>query len=104
MDASARLSSIFHFQVDVVVIKVSVPFTRRPLFFILALMCTVWSLMPRAVGINCVILVSFGHDAAHRILASSMGKPTAEPLMSNKAAIMTDAPEGTVLGDMVGVR
>ncbi len=67
-------------------------------------MRTVWGLMPRAVGINRVILVSSGHDAAHRILASSMGKPTVEPLMSNKAAIMTNALEGTVLGDMVGVR
>src|SRR6266702_4559465 len=104
MDTSTRLSAIFHFQVDVVLIEVSVPFARRPLFLILALIRAVWGLMPRAVGINCIILVSPGHDTAHRVLASSMGEPTVEPLVSNKAAIMTYAPEGTVFGDVVGVR
>ena len=66
-------------------------------------MRTVQGLMPRAAGINCVILVSSGHDAAHRILTSSVGKPTVEPLMSNKAAIMTNVPEGTVLGSVAGL-
>src|SRR6266702_3831672 len=104
MDASTRLPSIFHFQVDAIIIKVSVPFTRRPLLLILALIRTVWGLMPRAVGINRVILVSPGHDAAHRVLAPSVGEPTVESLMSNKAAIVTNMPEGAALSDVVGVR
>ncbi len=60
--------------------------------------------MPRAVGINRVILVSSGYDAAHHVLASSMGEPTVEPLMSNETAIVADTPEGAVLGYVVGIR
>jgi len=64
----------------------------------------VWGLMPRAVSINCVVLVSSGHDAANHVLASSMGEPTVESLMSDKATIVTNMPEGAMLGDVVGVR
>ncbi|SRR6266702_2366968 len=104
MDASTRLPSIFYFQVDIVVVEVSIPFARCPLLFILALRRTVWGLMPRAVGINRVVLVSSGHDAAHRILASSVGEPTVKPSVSNKAAIVADVPKGAMLGNVVGVR
>ncbi len=104
MDASTRLSSIFYLQVDIVVVEVSVPFPRRPLLFILALVRTVWGLMPRAISINRVILVSSGHDAAHCVLTPSMGEPTVESLMSDKAAVMANTPEGAMFGDVVGVR
>ncbi len=63
----------------------------------------VWGLMPRAVGINCIVLVGSGHDAAHRVLAPSVGEPAVESLMSNEAAVVTDAPERAVLGYVVGV-
>jgi len=33
-----------------------------------------------------------------------MGEPTVESLMSNKAAVMANTPEGAMLGDVVGVR
>ena len=104
MDASTRLPSILHFQVDAVVVKVSVPFSRRPLLFILALVRTVWGLMPRAISINRVILVSSGHDATHCVLTPSVGEPTVESLMSDKAAVVANMPEGAMLGDVVGVR
>ncbi len=99
-----RLTPVFHFQVDAVIIEVSIPFTRCPLFFILALIRTVWVLMPRAIGINCVVLVSSRYDAAHHVLAPSVGEPTVEPLVSDKAAIVTDTPKRAVLGYVVGVR
>jgi len=104
MDASTRLSSIFYLQVDIVVVEVSVPLPRRPLLLILALVCTVWGLMPGATSVNRVILVSSGDGATHCALTPSMGEPTVEPLMSDKAAVMAKAPEGAMLGDVVGVR
>src|SRR6266571_9379942 len=103
MDASTRLPSIFHVQVDIVVVEVSIPFARRPLLFILALMRAVWGLMPRAISINCVILVSSGHDTAHCVLTPSMGEPTVESLMSDKATVVANMPEGAMLGDVVGI-
>jgi len=104
MDASTRLPSIFHFQVNAIIIEVGIPFARCPLLFVLALMRTVWGLVPRAIGIDCVILVSSRYNTAHRVLASSMGEPAVEPLMSNEAAIVTDMPKRTVLGYVVGIR
>src|SRR6266702_3033426 len=60
--------------------------------------------MPRTVDINRVVLVGSGYDAAHRVLASSVGEPTVKPLVSNKTAVVADAPKGAMLGDVVGVR
>ena len=99
-----RLTPVFHFQVDAVIIEVSIPFTRCPLFFILALIHTVWGLMPRAVGINGIILVSPGYDTTYSVLAPSMGEPAVESLMSDEATVVADVPEGAVLGDVIGVR
>jgi len=60
--------------------------------------------MPRAVGIDRIVLVSPGDDTTHRVLTSSMGEPAVEPLMSNKTAIVANTPEGAVFGYVVGVR
>ncbi len=99
-----HLAPVFQFQVNAVVIIVSVPFARCPLLFILALIRTVWGPMPRAISINRIVLVSSRYDTTHCVLTPSMGEPTVEPLMSNKAVIVTDAPERTVLGYVVGIR
>jgi len=104
MDAPMHLTLVFHFQVNAVVIKVSIPFARRPLLLILALIHTVWGLMPRAVGINGIILVSPGYDTTYSVLAPSMGEPAVESLMSDEATVVADVPEGAVLGDVIGVR
>ncbi len=60
--------------------------------------------MPRAVSVNCVVLVSPRYNATYSVLTSSMGEPAIEPLMSNKATIVADAPKGAVLGYVVSVR
>ena len=104
MDASTRLPSIFYFQVNIVVVEVSIPFARCPLLFILALIRTVWGPMPRAISINRIVLVSSRYDTTHCVLTPSMGEPTVEPLMSDKAAVVANTPEGAMLGDVVGVR
>ncbi|SRR6266702_2991562 len=99
-----HLTLVFHLQVNAVIIEVSVPFARCPLFFILVLIRTVWGLMPRAININCVVLVSPWYNTAHRVLTPSMGEPAIEPFMSNETAIVTDMPERAVFGYVVSIR
>ena len=64
----------------------------------------VWGLVPRAISIDCIILVSSRYNTAHRVLASSMGEPAVEPLMSNEATIVTGTPERAVFGYVVSIR
>ncbi len=61
-------------------------------------MDTVWSLVPWAVCVYCIVFVSPGYNAAYSVLASGVGKPTIEPLMSDKATIVANPPKGAVLG------
>jgi len=60
--------------------------------------------MPRASCIHGKVLVGSGDNTARVVLASDMGEPTPEPLMSHKAAVMTDVPEGAVIGVVIGIR
>ncbi len=54
--------------------------------------------MPRAVCGHSIIFVSPGYNAAYSVLTSSMGEPTVEPLVSDKAAVVTNLPKGAVFG------
>ena len=54
--------------------------------------------MPWAVCVYCIVFVSPGYNAAYSVLASGVGKPTIEPLMSDKATIVANPPKGAVLG------
>ncbi len=67
-------------------------------------MCILRDLVPRTVDVDCIILVSPGYDTAYGVLAPGMGEPAVECLMSDEAAIVADAPEGTMLGNVVGIR
>ncbi len=62
-----------------------------------------WGLVPRAICIYSVVLVSPGYDTANYVLTPSVREPAVEPLMSDKATVVTDPPKGAVFSQVIGV-
>jgi len=62
-----------------------------------------WGLVLRAFHIHDKVFVGSGDNIMHVVLTSSIGKPTPEPLVSNKATIMADMPEGAVIGAVISI-
>jgi len=57
----------------------------------------------RAFHIHGKVFVGSEDNIMHVVLTSGMEKSTPEPLVSNKATIMADMPEGAVIGAVISI-